>query len=143
MVKSEKQKRHMQRLNINQKGKNNRGWKGGKYKNHGYIYVLCPKHPYCTLRGYVREHHLIMEKKIGRFLKKEEIVHHINEIRDDNRIENLKLFKKGEHISLHHKGKVVSDKTKIKQSKTRKSLFKKNKFIKPEKGRGWLKLEDL
>lgn len=79
-------------------GSNSFSWKGGKCKNGaGYVYIYNPKHPFCTKQGYVREHRLIMEKHIGRYLHKWEIVHHINEIRDDNRVENLKLMGKSEH----------------------------------------------
>ena len=42
-----------------------------------------------------------MERNIGRYLSEDEVVHHINNTRDDNRIENLKLMTKHEHMSMH------------------------------------------
>lgn len=44
-----------------------------------------------------------MEQYIGRKLTKDEIVHHINGIKNDNRIENLQIMTRTEHIYLHKK----------------------------------------
>ena len=48
-------------------------------------------------------HTVIMERHIGRYLSDDEVVHHINHDRLDNRIENLQLMKKKDHMSMHMK----------------------------------------
>ena len=98
----------------------------GKYKNpsiygghkkkrrDGYISVYMPDHPYATKDGYVMEHILVMENYIGRYITRDEVVHHINKIRDDNRIENLKLMTFKEHAGMNLKERWAERKEKNK-----------------------------
>lgn len=86
-------------------GINASNWQGGtRYtgKNRAYIMQWAPDHPNATKDGYVMEHRLIMETHLGRYLTREEIVHHKNGIKHDNRIENLELAPdRGTHTREH------------------------------------------
>lgn len=88
---------------INGKIKDNLGekhskWKGGKTTHEGYIIILTQS----RTNHYKQEHRIIMEQNLGRKLKSQEVVHHINGIRNDNRIDNLMLFANNEeHIKFH------------------------------------------
>lgn len=78
-------------------------WKGGRRTDGRYWFIKVPFHPF-SKKGYVLEHRLVMEKKLGRLLRKKEVVHHINSDPRDNRIENLQLLKNNsEHTKLHWK----------------------------------------
>jgi RNA binding exosome subunit len=67
------------------------------------LYV--PKHPNANTEGYYAEHRIVVEQKLKRTLNSKEIVHHINGIRDDNRLSNLQLTSISKHVSSHVKGK--------------------------------------
>lgn len=53
----------------------------------------------------IGEHRYVIEQQLGRKLTSEETVHHINGIRDDNRLENLELWS-----SAQPSGQRVEDK---------------------------------
>lgn len=74
-------------------GENHHMWNGGRcLDKDGYVMIYAPGHPNATARGYVQEHRLVMEKHLGRYLTREEVVHHKNDDPSDNRIENLHLY---------------------------------------------------
>lgn len=75
----------------------------GHIKNHnmGYVLAYVPEHPNAHKDGYVMLHTVLMERAIGRYLKPNEVVHHINHDKKDNRLENLKLMDKKEHMKMH------------------------------------------
>lgn len=68
----------------------------GRYLKNGYVMVFQKDHPRTKNKrsNYVFEHILVMEKQLGRYLKSDENVHHINGIKNDNRITNLELWVK-------------------------------------------------
>ena len=80
-------------------------WKGGRMNHRsGYILIYSPDHPFRSKLGYVMEHRLVLEKKLGRYLKKGEIPHHINGIKYDNRPENIELVTHDQHMKIHNTG---------------------------------------
>lgn len=72
-----------------------------KLRRDGYVAVYYPTYQRTSKDGFVMEHVLIMEQSIGRSLKDNECVHHINGMRADNRLDNLLLMTKQEHMSYH------------------------------------------
>lgn len=83
------------------------GWKGGRKLVGGYWYCWAPEHPHRTKAGYVAEHRLVQEKKIGRLLLRSEVVHHIDGNRVNNEPENLQHFAtNAEHLQHELTGQV-------------------------------------
>ena len=75
-----------------------KNWKGGRVKRQGYVYLLDESR--YEKRGFSRykaEHQIIAEAKYGRKINKDELVHHLNGVRDDNRPENLVIIKRKGH----------------------------------------------
>lgn len=81
-------------------GSKHHWYKNGRPKtSEGYIRIKQPNHPFADHNGYVAEHRYIMEQHLGRILDRKEFVHHLNGIRNDNRLVNLAVVSPSNHSS--------------------------------------------
>lgn len=92
----------LHRKQPDQTGSKNNNWKGGTTQHSkGYIYRYAPDHPR-QHNNYVLEHILVAEDQLGRPLTPEEVVHHRNGKKWDNRPSNLRVFAStAEHTRYH------------------------------------------
>jgi hypothetical protein len=85
-------------------GPRNPNWKGGRTVDpRGYVLIKKPEHHAADVRGYVYEHRLVAEAKLGRPLARGEVVHHVNEDKGDNRPENLAVLPSIAHHRKEHR----------------------------------------
>lgn len=98
-------------------GKHHFRFKGSFLNSQGYRLIYFPNHPRNDNSKYVREHILVIEKYLGRYLLPNETPHHINKIKDDNRLENLYLFTTSAEHSRYHRTKNITPITQSNLSK--------------------------
>ena len=110
-------------------------WKIEKIVRKGdYDYAVVKNHPNASKYGYVLHHRVILENHLERLLNSNEVVHHKNGIKRDNRLENLELMLVGEHERLHQaeRGRTMAElicpwcKTKFRISYNQTHMSKKN-----------------
>lgn len=87
------------------------GWRGGvTFTGDGRALCYREWHPNPTQTRknkhgcYVLRYRLVMEAKLGRFLEKGEIVHHVNGDSSDDSPDNLQLSTQSEHAKIHGLG---------------------------------------
>lgn len=83
---------------------------GRTTNGHGYVMVKRPGHPLAQAHGWVMEHRAIAYDA-GLLTDVSMVVHHVNGIKDDNRLENLKVMTNEEHTRHHEserRGRVVA-----------------------------------
>lgn len=80
----------------------------GYIDSRGYRSILKKGHPNANNKqGRILEHVYVMSQYLSRPLRKGESVHHKNGIRDDNRIENLELWHKGQPAGQRVEDKIA------------------------------------
>ena len=85
-----------------QRGEKNDYWRGGCVRSEGYIFRVALGHPKAKKCGnYVREHVLVAETALGRLLRDDEVVHHIDGDKSNNSPENLAVMTRAEHSHYH------------------------------------------
>lgn len=94
--------------------------KGGRYKSDGYWHL---RQPDGTV---VREHRFVVEKQLGRPLTRDEVVHHRNGDKGDNRIENLQVLSPGEHARIHSAPRALASRE---RNKRRKPILLKSQSL--------------
>ena len=106
-------------------------WRGGIRIVGGYRYIYSPDHPNKTSFQTVAEHRLVMEKKLGRYLLRHEVVHHMDGNPLNNHPDNLVLFS---HNSDHLKHELTGHCPKWSPEGKKKLLesAKKPKYFSPE-----------
>lgn len=99
------------RLAVTLSNKNRIPWNKGKVKlrkitTQGYILIYKPNHPNSNLKGFILEHRYVMSENLDRPLTANEIVHHKNAKKDDNRLKNLEIIYSKNLSNKFHKGQL-------------------------------------
>ena len=91
--------------------KHHHNWRGGRSRTqHGYILLRMPSHPRAMRHGCVYEHILVAERALGHALPTKACVHHVNEVRTDNRRCNLVICEDvGYHKLLHRRTEAYAE----------------------------------
>lgn len=85
-------------------GPRNPNWKGGRtIASNGYVLIKLPGHHLADVRGYVYEHRLVAERKLGRPLEPGEEVHHVNHDKADNSPSNIEIYPSRAHHFVQHR----------------------------------------
>jgi hypothetical protein len=91
------------------RGEKHPNWKGGRIRHSmGYYLLLIPSHPFCNQSGYVPEHRVVAEKRLGRYINpKQEHVHHLDGNKANNESSNLVVLTPLEHSRTHNNWQLI------------------------------------
>jgi hypothetical protein len=76
-----------------------------------YACIYLPEHPRATMGNgtVVYLHRIIMEQHLGRYLTKDENIHHIDEDPHNNNIDNLCIVSNSEHAKIHYSSSGINN----------------------------------
>ena len=99
-----------------------KSWKGGRYvdSRDGYVLIYQPEHPNARGDGYVLEHRLVMSKKLGRPIHRNEDINHLNEYFNSILDDDIKKEKTPQEISIELNQKLEQL---IKEEKYEEAIF--------------------
>ena len=90
-------------------GERNPKWRGGQTTDgHGRVLVRSIGHPYANDWGYIYRYRIRMEKKLGRFLRSEEIVHHKDGNCSNDKLSNLEICDSSLHSKIHYQTRKIN-----------------------------------
>lgn len=134
------QKCYLTKHNPSFKGLNRKKW--GRKLQGGYWYILNHEHLFTNKRDYISEQRLVMEEFLRKndpkssylievkgilYLNPKYVIHHKNRIRTDNRIENLEIKTKSQHMKDHHKSNKTKEQMRQERRDYGKRYYKENK----------------
>lgn len=100
---------------------------------HGYVIEYSPDHPNASSGRSVPQHRLVMEGVLGRLLARDEVVHHKNHIRHDNRAQNLELMQPRSHARMHllerEPTRLPLDETRVREALAGRSTLEASKLL--------------
>ena len=105
-------------------------------RNGPYTLVVAPKnYSGIKYRGkYVYEHRIRVEQKLKRLLHPDEIVHHVNGDKRDNRFSNLQVAFRADHASMHH---TKEKKTQVVCGFCKKTFYQPDRVVRWKKKKGY------
>lgn len=115
----------------------------GKVKYNGYIAIYNPNHHRAFENGCVYEHVLVAEEMLGRLLLDDDVVHHVDLNRTNNKKENLMIFASNEDHALYHAGAEahIQDNGAYKCDRNYKIFYKYNNELKDEGNKNSIKIK--
>lgn len=84
----------------------NPNWRGGRsVASNGYVLIRVGTHHHLAdVRGYAYEHRLVAEEMLGRRMRPQEVVHHVDGDKQNNLPKNLRVFGNRAHHFVTHRG---------------------------------------